>query len=469
MGKRKRERREKESSSSLEKSSDDAKVATADGVCVRKDPDDCASAIPTAWSEDSIQNATKVQLNPSLDVSAIGLQLALGTMEALEKKSNKKCKDSTTRIQIKPSPIQLNLWPLLLDSLQSPSEKCNNILGIAPTGSGKTLSYCLPVVSKCIQKVFSPAASGKSLVHGLVLCPTRELAMQVSNEMKTVIKVANRMLKKAANALESVELKVESFAIYGGVDIQSQMDSLGVSNYTTASCKASKERISRIVAATPGRLLDILKQLSEMEQPPTIFDDVAIMIFDEADRMALNAEMSTQIDQILNLLQAQNKNGFIRCLVSATLPKKAEEAIDRWVSCPRIVVKIDSVNVGDNEQVKDGTNSNTEASGSTKINAEESENGNTNTKQKHQLLANLDLATIPSNLVQTLHVCANHKKPKKLVTTLKRIYQNGSRSSGNKLCIVFFAQIKTLKFISTLLRKEGKLLAFDATLVHIRS
>jgi superfamily II DNA/RNA helicase len=175
------------------------------------------------------------------------------------------------------------------------------------------------------------------------------------------------------------------------------------------------------------------------------------VIFDEADRMALNAEMSTQIDEALNTLQSKNTNGFVRCLVSATLPKKAEEEIERWVSCPRVVVMIDSVNVGD------VTNNDTKASGKS---TEESEKDDTSTKQKHKLLSNLDLATIPSNLVQTLHVCAQHKKPKKLVTTLKRIYQNGSRSSSNKLCIVFFAQIKTLKFIGTLLRKEGKLLPF---------
>lgn len=447
MGKRKRERKENELSSSLNKSSD-AKAATDDGVSVRQQPDESPSAIPTAWSADYVRDATKTQLNSSLDVSEIGVQLALGSMEALQKKSNKKCKDSTTRIHIKPTPIQLNMWPLLLDSLQSSSDKCNNVIGIAPTGSGKTLSYCLPVVSKSTQKLLSPAARVDSVVHGLIFCPTRELAIQISNDMKTVIKVANRLLKKAASTLE---LKVESVAIYGGVDIQSQMDSLGLSPDTNASSKTNKQQNALIVAATPGRLLDILKQLCEMEQPPSIFDDIAIVIFDEADRMALNAEMSTQIDEALNTLQSKNTNGFVRCLVSATLPKKAEEEIERWVSCPRVVVKIDSVNVGD------VTNNDTKASGKS---TDESEKDDTSTKQKHKLLSNLDLATIPSNLVQTLHVCAQHKKPKKLVTTLKRIYQNGSRSSSNKLCIVFFAQIKTLKFIGTLLRKEGKLLPF---------
>ena len=57
-----------------------------------------------------------------------------------------------------------------------------------------------------------------------------------------------------------------------------------------------------------------------------------------------------------------------------------------------------------------------------------------------------------------LHVCASHKKPKKLVSTLERIYKrkdSSDRFVNNQLCIVFFAQVKTLKFTQKLLLKEG--------------
>ena len=73
---------------------------------------------------------------------------------------------------------------------------------------------------------------------------------------------------------------------------------------------------------------------------------------------------------------------------------------------------------------------------------------------------NLDLSSIPSNIVQTLHVCSNHKKPRKLILTLQRIYARkdegkGRFTSNNRLTIAFFGQIKTVKYVSKLLVKEG--------------
>jgi ATP-dependent RNA helicase DDX5/DBP2 len=81
--------------------------------------------------------------------------------------------------------------------------------------------------------------------------------------------------------------------------------------------------------------------------------------------------------------------------------------------------------------------------------------------EKRNSEQNLDLSSIPSNIVQTLHVCSNHKKPKKLIITLQRIYKKqnevkvGRFTVNNWLSIVFFAQIKTLKYVSKLLIKEG--------------
>ena len=425
-------------------------------VCIRQEPDDDdENMCPEAWSVDSVQKANKLQLNPSNSVSEIGLQLARGIMEAMQKKSNKKSKGDSNRIQLKPTPIQLNMWPQLLNSLQlmSVSEdkmKSKNVIAISQTGSGKTLSYCLPVLASCIHKLLSRDLSGTatSLVHGVVLCPTRELAIQVSSEMKVAMKVANKMIKAAdtSNGLDQhgvVRKLFESVAIYGGAEIQSQLTMLGHSQNANIDDEPARQNKALTISATPGRLLDILKQIGEVGR--TIFRDVAAIIFDEADRMALNVEMSKQIDEVLEILQTVNGNRFVRCLVSATLPQQSREVIDRWVPCRRVTVKIDSVKVADDQAKKNDRNK--ESTEGTISNSIES---------KHKLKANLDLATIPSNLVQTLHVCANHKKPKKLITILKRVYQNGSRSSSNKLCIVFFAQIKTLKLICNLLRKEGE-------------
>ena len=86
---------------------------------------------------------------------------------------------------------------------------------------------------------------------------------------------------------------------------------------------------------------------------------------------------------------------------------------------------------------------------------QEGEQANSSTS-KHQ--GPLDMSTIPAHIVQTLHVCATHKKPKKLCHTIKKI-RTDEQEGGNKrrkgLIIVFFARIKTLQYIHQLLLKEG--------------
>ena len=125
--------------------------------------------------------------------------------------------------------------------------------------------------------------------------------------------------------------------------------------------------------------------------------------------------------------------------------------------CRRVVIKIDSVNVG--KKVVDRKRKHTEHTESEEVPDKSTDKQPAAAKGEH--LANLNLATIPSNLVQTLHVCAKHKKPKKFLATLQKIYKakcmQEQRLNSNRLCIVFFAQIKTLKFISKLLVKEGEL------------
>ncbi|KAL7476916.1 hypothetical protein ACHAW6_002746 [Cyclotella cf. meneghiniana] len=456
-----------------------------DGVHVRQEPADCQMSVSPAWSVDFLQcveeKSTTETLHRPLNLSELGLQLVRGTFEAMEKRLKKKPKYSFgSPFHFKPSPIQLNMWPVLLDSYelvngkknQSTDKSCN-VIGIAQTGSGKTLSYSIPVVANCVQRLISPMKamqSTKSSVHGLVLCPTRELAIQVSTEMAVIMRIANKILVKAADTDKTSTngsdrnmtlLKVEAIAIYGGVDVQHQLSSLGLS-HDGSEINEHRQHKSLVVAATPGRLLDILKQLHEIEHTKVflpVFQDIRTIIFDEADRMALNAEMACQIDEILSILKVGKESEIVTCLVSATLPKKTNEVLDRWVPCPRVVIKVDSVQVGEKEKEKFRDNKpddifppENEKAGYRKAVDE---------TVKSKLPENLDLATIPSNLVQTLHVCAAHKKPKKLILTLQRIYKNSNKSQGqrqensNRLCIVFFARIKTLKFISKLLFKEG--------------
>jgi superfamily II DNA/RNA helicase len=65
----------------------------------------------------------------------------------------------------------------------------------------------------------------------------------------------------------------------------------------------------------------------------------------------------------------------------------------------------------------------------------------------------MDFSRIPTHVTQILHVCAAHKKPRKLVTTLQQIRKDEGRQKG--LCLVFFARIKTLQYIHKLLNQEG--------------
>ena len=68
----------------------------------------------------------------------------------------------------------------------------------------------------------------------------------------------------------------------------------------------------------------------------------------------------------------------------------------------------------------------------------------------------LDLSLIPKNIVQTVHVCSGHKKPKKLMITLEKIRkEEESGTRDRSLIIVFFKTIKNVIFVGNLLRKEG--------------
>jgi len=393
------------------------------------DPEDCgtdAAAVPVVWSEsDALVEKRRIARDDS--TMAVGLQLIRGTLERMSSKQTKKSPRKSPPA-IRPKPIQLALWPSLLTSEQ-------NVVGVASTGSGKTLAYAIPAVAKCIRSLLLRANTNQgpsSFVHGLVLVPTRELAIQVSKEIRNVCKIGNKSLSKLFKD-EEISCLVESLAVYGGVDIHEQKSSLfgkGDSGFN-----------SLIVAATPGRLLDILEQSEG--QAKDLFSQIHMVIFDEADRTALNPDMCSQVDDILTLLDSFRDEGknVVHCLISATLPEKAKPKCDEWAPSTRLVAKLGSVTVGQKPSKTEGDD---ETSGKTE-----------GKKKKSEIL---DLASMPPNIVQTLHVCASHKKPKKLISTLKRIYErkaNSVRFSNNQLCIVFFAQVKTLKFMQKLLFREG--------------
>ena len=166
-----------------------------------------------------------------------------------------------------PTPVQQEVIPAVIGG--------RDILGIAPTGSGKTVSYVLPL----LHNLQAAPASQHREPTVLVVVPTRELADQVHGVFQTFLPA----LKERLNCL----------AVSGGVSINPQMLLIGKAN---------------IVVATPGRLLELV------EKNAVRLSSIATLVLDEADKM-LNLGFKDEMDRIIALLPPRRQN----LLFSATL------------------------------------------------------------------------------------------------------------------------------------------------------
>ena len=172
-----------------------------------------------------------------------------------------------------PFPIQETAIPLILQG--------KDVVGQAHTGTGKTAAFGLPILQQ-----IKPGGP----VQVLILAPTRELAVQVTDEI-------NRFAKYTG---------IKAVTIYGGQSINLQLDKL--------------RRGVQIVVATPGRLIDHIKQGS------IILDDVKFVVLDEADRML---DMGF-IDDIKFILFYVNEDRQT-CLFSATMPPEILRLADEYM------------------------------------------------------------------------------------------------------------------------------------------
>jgi superfamily II DNA/RNA helicase len=188
-----------------------------------------------------------------------------------------------------PTPIQEQAIPVIL--------KGKNLLAAAQTGTGKTASFALPI----LEQLSSGKIQRAKRIRALILTPTRELALQVSDN-----------IEKYARHLE-----LTTMAMYGGIEIQPQKKRLieGVD----------------VLVATPGRLLDMVHQRA------VYFDELEVLVIDEADRM-LDMGFIEDINDIIARLPYDRQN----LLFSATLSKQvrilAKTAIDHPVE---ITIKAD--------------------------------------------------------------------------------------------------------------------------------
>ena len=186
-----------------------------------------------------------------------------------------------------PTPIQMQAIPAVLGG--------GDLLAGAQTGTGKTAGFVLPLLQR-LSLVASKKITGTKAVRALILTPTRELAAQVEESVRTYGKYA----------------KFSSVVIFGGVGINPQISAL--------------KRGVDIVVATPGRLLDLHQQRA------IDLSHVEILVLDEADRM-LDMGFIHDIKRVLKLLPPKRQN----LLFSATFSDDIKTLADNLLDNPALI------------------------------------------------------------------------------------------------------------------------------------
>ncbi|PIP68211.1 MAG: DEAD/DEAH box helicase [Candidatus Omnitrophica bacterium CG22_combo_CG10-13_8_21_14_all_43_16] len=174
-----------------------------------------------------------------------------------------------------PTPIQLKAIPPALEG--------KDIIGIAQTGTGKTHSFVIPMIQILAQK--------KGI--GLVLAPTRELAIQIDEAFQEIAR----------------PFGIRTACLIGGASMHEQVRAL--------------HNKPRVIIATPGRLID------HMTHWNILLDDAVMLVLDEADRM-LDMGFTPQVEKILRFLPKERQT----MLFSATIPKEIMQIASRHMRLP---------------------------------------------------------------------------------------------------------------------------------------
>jgi ATP-dependent RNA helicase DeaD len=180
---------------------------------------------------------------------------------------------------VNPTPIQEKTIPYLIEGER-------DLIALAQTGTGKTAAFGLPILQQINPK--------ENKIQALILSPTRELGLQIANDLKSYSKYMD---------------KISVAAIYGGANIDTQIKQL--------------KKGVQIVAATPGRALDLIKRRVLK------LSNVKFLVLDEADEM-LSMGFKDDLDAILEQTP-ENKQTL---LFSATMPKEILRIAQKYMNNP---------------------------------------------------------------------------------------------------------------------------------------
>jgi ATP-dependent RNA helicase DeaD len=196
-----------------------------------------------------------------------------------------------------PTPIQEQAIPVLLSGTK-------DFVGLAQTGTGKTAAFGLPLLQLVDKEKKHP--------QGLIICPTRELCMQITKDLAS--------FKKHQSGLQVV-------AVYGGASIGEQIRDL--------------RKGPHIVVATPGRLIDLI------ERKAIQLENIHYVVLDEADEM-LNMGFREDIEFILQNTPARQS----AWLFSATMPSEVKQVSKRFMKSPFEITigKVNATNVNIDHQ-----------------------------------------------------------------------------------------------------------------------
>ena len=177
-----------------------------------------------------------------------------------------------------PTPIQAQAIPIVMQG--------RDVMGAAQTGTGKTAGFALPIIQLLLADASTSMSPARHPVRALILTPTRELAVQVAENVKAYAQ----------------HTPLRSCVVFGGMDMAPQ----------TAALRAGVE----IVIATPGRLLD------HVQQKTLNLSQVQILVMDEADRM-LDMGFLPDLQRIINLLPKKRQNLMFSATFSGEIKKLA--------------------------------------------------------------------------------------------------------------------------------------------------